>query len=81
MQSIDCGYGSPPPGPRLGSGWSGRRRTLELEDHFDEQLGPFIRRLVFHELLDQRARQARIAARLAPAPLRRFPRLPEGCSR
>jgi glutathione S-transferase len=54
-----------------------RRRALELEDFFDEQLGPYIRRLVFHELLSQRAREAGIAARMAPAPLQRFPRLAE----
>jgi glutathione S-transferase len=28
-----------------------RRRALELEDFFDEQLGPHIRRAVYHELL------------------------------
>jgi glutathione S-transferase len=43
-----------------------RRRALELEDFFDEQLGPYARRLPFHEarrdseLLDQ------IGARAAP---------------
>jgi len=32
-----------------------RRRALELEDHFDEELGPYVRRAVFYELLpDQR---------------------------
>ena len=28
-----------------------RRRALELEEHFDEQLGPYIRRWLFHEKL------------------------------
>ena len=28
-----------------------RRRALELEDYFDEELGPHIRRAVYHELL------------------------------
>jgi glutathione S-transferase len=30
-----------------------RRRALELEDHFDEQLGPYIRRWLFHEALEE----------------------------
>src|ERR1700722_9226928 len=29
-----------------------RRRALELEDYFDEQLGPHIRRAIYHVLLD-----------------------------
>ena len=29
-----------------------RQRALELEDHFDEQLGPYIRRYLFHEALE-----------------------------
>jgi glutathione S-transferase len=29
-----------------------RRRALELEDHFDEELGPHIRRWLFHEALE-----------------------------
>ena len=28
-----------------------RRRALALEDHFDEELGPYIRRALFHDLL------------------------------
>ena len=31
-----------------------RRRALELEDVFDEELGPYCRRLVFHHLLPDR---------------------------
>ena len=34
------------------SGVEQRRRALELEDFFDEQLGPHIRRAVYHVLLD-----------------------------
>jgi glutathione S-transferase len=30
-----------------------RRRALELEDHFDEQLGPHIRRYLFHTALEE----------------------------
>jgi glutathione S-transferase len=29
-----------------------RRRALELEEHFDEELGPYIRRWLFHEALE-----------------------------
>ncbi len=29
-----------------------RRRALELEEHFDEELGPYIRRWLFHESLE-----------------------------
>ena len=51
-----------------------RRRALELEDFFDEQLGPYIRRLLFHELRSDRAGTAQLAAQVSPAPMRRFPR-------
>jgi glutathione S-transferase len=30
-----------------------RRRALELEDHFDEELGPHIRRYLFHRALEE----------------------------
>src|SRR5919198_6186382 len=30
-----------------------RRRALELEDHFDEELGPHIRRYLFHTALEE----------------------------
>src|ERR1700759_2232934 len=32
-----------------------RRRALELEDFFDEQLGPYVRRYAFHALRDDPA--------------------------
>ena len=44
-----------------------RRRALELEDYFDEELGPHLRRAVYHELLDPaRARGAADGARSVP---------------
>jgi len=52
-----------------------RRRALELEDFFDEQLGPYIRRLLFHELRSDRTGTARLAAQAAPPPMKRFPRI------
>src|SRR5437588_3515863 len=52
-----------------------RRRALELEDFFDEQLGPYIRRLLLHELRSDRAGAARLAAQVSPTPMKRFPRM------
>jgi len=52
-----------------------RRRALELEDFFDEELGPYIRRLLFHDLHSDRAAATGLAAQVSPPPLKRFPRL------
>src|SRR5205823_11573999 len=53
-----------------------RRAALELEEFYDEQLGPAIRRLVFHELRSERDGYGELAARTAgaalPGPLRRI---------
>lgn len=46
-----------------------RRRALELEEYFDEQLGPYVRRFVFHELRHDHGRFAHIAAQAAPRTL------------
>jgi glutathione S-transferase len=51
-----------------------RRRALELEEWFDEHLGPSIRRFAFHALRSDPARFDEIASRQAPAPLRRYRR-------
>ncbi|HKB50302.1 MAG TPA: glutathione S-transferase family protein [Solirubrobacterales bacterium] len=51
---------------------SQRRRALELEEFFDEELGPPIRQLVWHELSNDRDRFASVLKRTAPAPLARF---------
>jgi glutathione S-transferase len=51
-----------------------RRRALELEDWFDEQLGPYIRRLGFHELREDPKRFDAIAERAAPPALARLGR-------
>ncbi|MEA2408760.1 MAG: glutathione S-transferase [Thermoleophilaceae bacterium] len=39
-----------------------RRRALELEDYFDEQLGPYTRRLVYHHLTSDPELLAELAA-------------------
>jgi glutathione S-transferase len=50
---------------------SERRRALELEDWFDEQLGPQIRLLAWHELTRDRERLERFASGQVPGPLAR----------
>lgn len=52
-----------------------RRRALELEEVFDEELGPAIRRYAFHQLRQDHELFARLSARMAPRPLARFGRL------
>lgn len=47
------------------------RRALALEDYFDEELGPHIRLLVFHELGNDPDRFAEVAAAAAPGPLKK----------
>jgi glutathione S-transferase len=48
-----------------------RQRALELEDFFDEELGPHIRLLAFHELGNDRERFEAVIKRTAPEPLAR----------
>src|SRR5947207_13106716 len=47
-----------------------RRRALELEDFFDEELGPYIRRLLFHDLHSDRAAAARLAEQVSSPPMK-----------
>lgn len=46
-----------------------RRRALELEEFFDEELGPYARLLPFHELVNEPAMFAEVASSVVPAPL------------
>jgi glutathione S-transferase len=46
-----------------------RRRALELEDFFDEELGPYARLLAFYELIQEPAMFAEVASEAVPAPL------------
>ncbi|HEX4717303.1 MAG TPA: glutathione S-transferase family protein [Thermoleophilaceae bacterium] len=48
LQAIEERWPQP---PLIPSDTAQRRRALELEDHFDEELGPHIRRAVYYELL------------------------------
>ena len=50
-----------------------RRRALELEDFFDEELGPHIRLLAFHELARDPERYAAVMERTAPGALAKVP--------
>ena len=49
-----------------------RRRALELEDFFDEELGPHMRLLAFHELGKDRERFEAVVSRSTPAPVARL---------
>jgi glutathione S-transferase len=49
-----------------------RRRALELEEYFDEELGPQIRLLAWHEATIDRDALERIVERDVPAPVRGF---------
>lgn len=48
-----------------------RRRALELEEFFDEELGPYARLLPFHELVAEPDIFAEVAAAAVPGPLGR----------
>jgi glutathione S-transferase len=52
-----------------------RHRALELEEFFDEELGPHIRRVVFHDMLGEPAIFDEIAARVVPGRLGEAERL------
>lgn len=49
-----------------------RRCALELEEFFDEELGPYVRLLAFHELGQDRERLRALMKRVAPEPLARM---------
>jgi glutathione S-transferase len=52
-----------------------RRRALELEDWFDEQLGPHVRRFSLHVMRSDREQFDELASHQLPRPLRRYRRL------
>jgi glutathione S-transferase len=51
-----------------------RRRALDLEDWFDEELGPYIRRFAFHELRRDADEFGEVAREAAPPWTTRFRR-------
>jgi glutathione S-transferase len=52
-----------------------RARALELEDFFDEELGPYARLLAFHELINEPELFAELAALTVKSPLVRMRRV------
>jgi glutathione S-transferase len=50
-----------------------RRRALELEDYFDENLGAQIRLLVFHEIRRDQRLMADLTAEMIPGPVAKLP--------
>ncbi|HEX8689844.1 MAG TPA: glutathione S-transferase C-terminal domain-containing protein, partial [Solirubrobacterales bacterium] len=50
------------------------RRALDLEEYFDEELGPHIRQLAWYELGNDREQFTELMKRMAPGPLARMPR-------
>ncbi|HEX5610346.1 MAG TPA: glutathione S-transferase family protein [Solirubrobacterales bacterium] len=52
-----------------------RRRALELEDYFDEELGPAARLLAFHELINEPEIFAQVASEAVPGPLGKMKRV------
>jgi glutathione S-transferase len=58
-----------------------RRRALDLEDWFDEELGPYIRRFAFHELRRDADEFGEVAREAAPPWTTRFRRAGLACGR
>src|SRR4051812_9505197 len=53
-----------------------RRRALELEDWFDVEVGPYMRRFVFHQGRSDRERFNAVMAGMGPGPPGRYERPP-----
>jgi glutathione S-transferase len=66
LAALEQGYPEPPLYP---ADPAQRRRALELEDYFDEELGPHARVLPFHELINEPDVFAEVASRAVPGPL------------
>ena len=50
-----------------------RQRALDLEEYFDENLGPEVRLLVWHELRRDPERMADLSEQMIPGPLKKLP--------
>lgn len=64
IEALEEGWPDPPLYP---SDRAGRERALELEDFFDEQLGPYVRRAMFYDVLPDSAYSSRMFAGTAGA--------------
>jgi glutathione S-transferase len=62
-----------PEPPLYPSAEAERARALELEEFFDEELGPHIRLLAWHEITRDRECAEAVSLKMVPPPLRRFP--------
>jgi len=69
VEALERRYPDPPLYP---ADPAQRRQALELEEFFDEELGPHIRQLAFHEMQNDPDRLADVARRAAPPALARF---------
>jgi glutathione S-transferase len=65
IEAVEREYPEPPLYP---ADANERRRALELDDHFDEELGPYIRRWAFHEALEGAEPAEFLEAALGSAP-------------
>jgi glutathione S-transferase len=71
IAALEQRYPDPPLYP---ADVSQRRRALELEEFFDEELGPHIRQLAWYEFGNDPERFAELMEQTAPRPLARFSR-------
>jgi len=69
IAALEERYPDPPLYP---AGEAERRRALELEDWFDRELGPYMRRYAFHELRKDRKLTGEISSQVLPKRLARF---------
>jgi len=69
IAALEARYPEPPLYP---ADAEDRSRALALEGFFDEELGPYIRQLVWHEFGSDRERFAELMAQTAPPQLARF---------
>jgi glutathione S-transferase len=68
VAALEQRYPDPPLYPRDPGQ---RQRALDLEDYFDEELGPYVRLVGWHELGADSERLAAVIRRTAPAPMAR----------
>jgi len=71
IAALEERYSAPPLYP---ADVAQRRRELELEEFFDEELGPYIRQLAWFELGNDRESFAELMEQTAPKPIARFGR-------
>jgi glutathione S-transferase len=71
IAALEERYPEPPLYP---AGIAERRRALELEEFFDEELGPYVRQLAWYEFGNDRESFAELMEQTAPKPIARFSR-------